>query len=114
LWEKGILRESEDECWVQEAIVLHITTPYTNTEIAKELNITSVLDNTKDYNKKLDRTCKQNSSQQINEDNKKTHSKSRRNEKDHRRDFMMMMVVIMMMMMITIMKMILIEDIPMC
>ena len=30
LWEKGILREGENECWVQEAIVLHITTPYTS------------------------------------------------------------------------------------
>ena len=29
LWEKSILREGEDECWVKDAIVLHITNPYT-------------------------------------------------------------------------------------
>ena len=51
----------------------HITTTYTNRELAKELDITPILDNTEDYSysKKFDTTCKQNSSQQINEDNKK-------------------------------------------
>jgi hypothetical protein len=77
LWEKGILREDEDECWAQKAVVLHITTLIrTNTKIVKELNIVSVLNNTKDYSKKLDTTCKQNSSQEINEDNKRYTAKA--------------------------------------
>jgi hypothetical protein len=29
LWEQGVPQEGEDDCWVVEAIVLRITTPYT-------------------------------------------------------------------------------------
>ena len=51
-------------------------TSYANTKIAKKFDITPVLDNTKDYTKKLDTTCQQNSSQRINEDNKKYTAKA--------------------------------------
>jgi hypothetical protein len=92
--------------------------PFTNTEITKELYITPALDNTKDYNKKLDKTCRQNSSQQIKEDNKKYKAKEEgtrntieetgvgQQEAQLHNGYMMMMVV--MIMMITIMKMILV------
>jgi len=29
LWEQGIPQDGEDDFWVGEAVVLHITTPYT-------------------------------------------------------------------------------------
>jgi hypothetical protein len=31
LWEEGIPREGEDDCWVGEATVLHVTSPCTRT-----------------------------------------------------------------------------------
>lgn len=62
-------------CWVREVTVLRNTTTFTNTEIAEELHINQVLDKTQDYIKKLDTTCIQNTSLQINEDNKKIHTK---------------------------------------
>jgi hypothetical protein len=54
LWEQGTPQEGEDDCWIREVIVLRITTPFTNTEIAEELYINQVLDKTQDYIKKLD------------------------------------------------------------
>ena len=49
----------------------------TNTEIAKELNTTPVLDKIQDYRMKLDTTCQQNTLWPVTQDNKQQQTKSK-------------------------------------